>query len=194
MRTRIWKKRARGELKEALIDIDGTLATTLGERKQGMALSYNGIWGYHPLVVCLANTREVLFLVNRPGNVPSHDGAVKWIDRAIALVAPFAKRICLRGDTDFSLTRHFDRWSEKVDFVFGMDAYRGLVKIAKSLSQSDWEPFERQPKYQVKTSQRQKRENVKARIIWERGFKNIRLASESALSIYSRSMKRCSHR
>ena len=68
VRTRIWKKRARGELKEALIDIDGTLATTLGERKQGMALSYNGIWGYHPLVICLANTREVLFLVNRPGN------------------------------------------------------------------------------------------------------------------------------
>ncbi len=61
VRTRIWKKRARGELKEALIDIDGTLATTLGERKQGMALSYNGIWGYHPLVVSLANTREVLF-------------------------------------------------------------------------------------------------------------------------------------
>ena len=183
VRTRIWKKRARGELKEALIDIDGTLATTLGERKQGMALSYNGIWGYHPLVVSLANTREVLFLVNRPGNVPSHDGAVKWIDRAIALVAPFAKRICLRGDTGFSLTRHFDRWSEKVDFVFGMDAYRGLVKIAKSLSQSDWEPFERQPKYQVKTSQRQKRENVKARIIRERGFKNIRLASERVAGV-----------
>ena len=183
VRTRIWKKRARGELKEALIDIDGTLATTLGERKQGMALSYNGIWGYHPLVVSLTNTREVLFLVNRPGNVPSHDGAVKWIDRAIALVAPFAKRICLRGDTDFSLTRHFDRWSEKVDFVFGMDAYRGLVKIAKSLSQSDWEPFERQPKYQVKTSQRQKRENVKARIIRERGFKNIRLASERVAGV-----------
>ena len=183
VRTRIWKKRARGELKEALIDIDGTLATTLGERKQGMALSYNGIWGYHPLVVSLANTKEVLFLVNRPGNVPSHDGAVKWIDRAIALVAPFAKRICLRGDTDFSLTRHFDRWSEKVDFVFGMDAYRGLAKIAKSLSQSDWEPFERQPKYQVKTSQRQKRENVKARIIRERGFKNIRLASERVAEV-----------
>ena len=45
-RVRFWKKRATGlELKEALIDIDGTLATTLGERKQGMALSYNGIWG-----------------------------------------------------------------------------------------------------------------------------------------------------
>ena len=59
-------------------------------------------------------------------------GLVKEIDRHLhllkVLVAPFAKRICLRGDTDFSLTRHFDRWSEKVDFVFGMDAYRGLVK------------------------------------------------------------------
>ena len=109
------------------------------------------------------STASVESLTSRGKN-----GAVKWIDRAIALVAPFAKRICLRADTGFSLTRHFDRWPEKVDFVFGMDAYRGLVKIAKSLSQSDWEPFERQPKYQVKTSQRQKRENVKARIIRER--------------------------
>jgi len=76
-RRRVWAKRANGILDEALIDIDGTLAGTLGECKEGMEYSYKGIWGYHPLVVSMANTKEVLFLENRPANVPSHTGAAK---------------------------------------------------------------------------------------------------------------------
>ena len=48
--------------------MDGTLVGTLGECKHGMDIAYNGIWGYHPLVVSLANTGEVLSLLNRSGN------------------------------------------------------------------------------------------------------------------------------
>ena len=61
-------------------------------------------------------------LVNRPGNVPRHTGAAEWIDRAIALVAPHAKRVCVRGDTDFPVTVKVDRWSNEADFIFGYDA------------------------------------------------------------------------
>ena len=97
---------------------DGTIAPTFGECKGGMALSYKGIWGYAPLVVSLANTNEVLYLVNRPGNVVSHEGCVPWIDRAIKLVAPHAGQITLRGDTDFTLTEELDRWDEQgVKFI-----------------------------------------------------------------------------
>lgn len=177
-RERVWRKVPRGLMEEALIDVDGTLAGTLGECKQGMDISYKGIWGYHPLLISLANTNEVLYLVNRSGNVPSHDGAPEWMDKAIDRVAPHAKRIMVRGDTDFSLTRHFDRWSERVDFVFGMDAAKGLVARAEALAQACWRPPGRHPKYAIRTTARAKPEQVKARIVREREFTNIRLNSE----------------
>ncbi len=177
-RGRVWDLQGKGFLEEALIDVDGTIAETLGECKKGMEMSYKGIWGYAPLIVSLANTKEILYLVNRPGNVPSHVGAPEWIDRAIELVEPRSKRTCLRGDTDFSLTGHFDRWARRVDFIFGMDASSALKNRAESLPESTWEPLTRPAKYDVKTEPRQKPENVKERIVKEREYKNMRLRSE----------------
>jgi hypothetical protein len=87
-RQQVWEKQPENFLSQAFIDTDGTIAGTLGECKGGMALSYKGIWGYAPLIITLANTREVLYLVNRPGNAVSHQGCVPWIDRAIELVRP----------------------------------------------------------------------------------------------------------
>ncbi len=94
------------------------------------------MWGYHPVVVSLANTSEVLCLVNRPGNAVSHSGAAGWIDRSVALVAPHAERVCLRGDTDFSLTANLDRWGERADFIFGYDAQPAIVARAEALEGS----------------------------------------------------------
>jgi len=109
VRPQLWTGRGRDLLGPiAYLDADGTIAPTTGSRKQGMDMSYKGIWGYAPLIVSLANTKEVLYLVNRPGNVPSHQDAAGWIDKAIDLVARHAERVCLRGDTDFSLTANPD--------------------------------------------------------------------------------------
>lgn len=185
-RVKVWNRQDDRFLEEALIDVDGTIAPTLGECKQGMEISYKGIWGYAPLIVSLANTKEVLFLVNRPGNVPSHDGAAEWIDRAIDLVEPRSRRTCLRGDTDFSLTAHFDRWAERVDFIFGMDASAALVKRAENLAASEWDVLKRPAKYEVKTDPRARPENVKEEIVRQREFRNVRLTSEDVAEFWYR--------
>jgi hypothetical protein len=180
VRPKLWQGRAKDLLGPiAYIDIDGTDAPTDGEHKQGIGLSYKGIWGYGPLICSLANTRETLFIVNRPANAPSHQGAAEWIDKSIELVSPHAPRVCLRGDTDFALTEHFDRWAEKVDFIFGVDAMPNLVSIAEALPNKRWKPLARKPKYQTLTDQtRARRPNHKQQIVAEREFVNLRLNSE----------------
>ena len=177
-RTKVWALQDDSFRKEAIIDVDGTIAGTTGECKEGMDIAYNGIWGYAPLIVTLANTNEVLYLVNRPGSRPSSDGAAEWMDLAIDRVAPVFKKVWLRGDTDFSLTRNFDRWDEKVGFVFGYDAKRNLVEMADSLPKSSWKPLQRPARYEIKTDERRRPENVKEQVVKEREFQNIRLASE----------------
>jgi hypothetical protein len=179
VRPGVWNELPAKERRTAIIDTDGTLAPTTGERKEGMGLSYKGVWGYHPLVVSLSNTREVLYLVNRPGNAVSHEGAAAYMDRAVALVRHSFREVWLRGDTDFSLTKHFDRWTEdRVHFVFGIDAMKSLVDIADGLEEQRWKPLTRRAKHVCKGNRRQRRANVKERIVKEKGYTNIRLESE----------------
>jgi hypothetical protein len=179
-RPKLWKKRLNNaERKEALVDVDGTHALTLGECKEGIGLSYDGKWCYHPLLVSLANTMEPLYLVNRSGNSVSHDGAVEWIDRAIGVVRQGFKKVCLRGDTDFALTVHFDRWSkEGVRFAFGIDAMRNLVEIAEGLDSKRWRRLRRREKEPLSGERRKRPKNFKEEIVAEKGYRNIRLVRE----------------
>jgi hypothetical protein len=181
VRHKLWRGRGQHLLGPvSYLDIDGTIAPTYGQCKAGMDISYKGIWSYAPLIVSLANTKEVLYLVNRPGNVPSHTDAATWIDKAIKLVKPHVPDVCLRGDTDFALTKHFDRWAQQVDFIFGTDNIKILRRQAEVLEEACWEPLERGPKYETLTDQTRQRfqVNEKDRIVAERGFTSLKLNYE----------------
>ncbi len=183
-RQRVWQQQPAGFLAEAFIDVDGTIAETLGECKAGLALSYKGIWGYAPLVLTLANTKEVLYLVNRPGNAASHQNSVEWIDRAIAVVRPHAGRITLRGDTDFTHTAHLDRWeAQGLGFILGMDAHPKVVTLAQELKEKAWHKLERLPQYEILTEPRTERERIKEQIVRQKGYRNIVLQSEDIAEI-----------
>ena len=174
-RRAVWEVQPEGFLQEAFLDVDGSIAGTYGECKEGIGLSYKGIWGYAPLIVSLANTREVLYLVNRPGNVASHSESVAWIDRAIELVSAVAGRVTVRGDTDFTHTAQLDRWNEQgTRFILGFDAHPKLVALAEALPASAWQRLERLPKYKILTEPRAKGVRYKEQIVVE---KDLRIKS-----------------
>ncbi len=182
VRVEVWKRRG-PELTSgvARIDADGSVVPTDGECKQGM--DFNGhkkVWGYHPLLVSLANTNEALYIVNRSGNRPSHEGAADVFDKAIALCRKGGfEDILLRGDTDFSLTRNFDRWDDDgVRFVFGYDASLPMKAKAEGVPEAEFEELLRNADQAMDRKPRAKPPRVKESIVVERGYRNIILESE----------------
>jgi hypothetical protein len=179
-RRTVWRRQPATFFEEAILDFDGTLVITSGECKEGMDISYKGEWGYHPLLVTLANTGEVLSIVNRSGNRPSEEGAAEEADRAIALCRRGGfRRVVLRGDTAFSQTERLDGWdSEGVRFVFGYDAKKNLIEIAESLEKAAWTKLERPASYVASGPPRDRPPRVKRALIRTREFLHLELKSE----------------
>src|SRR5947209_6489988 len=115
-RLRVWARQPPEFFEEAILEADGSIVPSDGECKRGTDFTYDGQFGYHPLLVSLANTAEPLYLLNRGGNRPSQEQADVFLDKAMALCrrAGFRK-ILLRGDTKFAQTRHLDRWDDAGD-------------------------------------------------------------------------------
>jgi hypothetical protein len=183
-RLKVWRSQPRSFFEQtARIDADGTMVKTDAQCKQGIAVAYDGGWGYHPLVVSFAPTQEPLFVLNRSGNRPSSEGAAPLYDKAIALCreAGFAN-IVLRGDTDFSQTTELDRWHDDgVHFVFGYDARKHMLERVAAIADETYSELVRRTERAIKTKPRTRPVNVKKQIINERGYKNIRLASEQVV-------------
>ncbi len=180
-RLRVWAGQPAAFFEQAIIDMDGFLVETTGACKQGMDIAYDGTWGYHALVLTLANTGEALRVVNRSGNRPSQEGAAAQVDRTLQVCFRGGFRsVLLRGDTKFAQTEHLDRWDAdpRVRFLFGYEALPNLKALAEGLPASAWRPLQRPARYPVKTKPRQRPDNVKEAIVVAREFENQRLRSE----------------
>lgn len=193
VRVAVWRQRGAALLGQtARIDADGTMVATTGECKQGIDINHEGIWGYHPLLVSLANTQEPLFIVNRSGNRPSHEGAAAVYDLAIALcIEAGFKDVLLRGDSDFSLTTSFDRWTDRgARFVFGYDAKPNLVATAEETDNSEYRELLQRAERAIATKPRARPANEKDRIVREREF-NVLVTKDEMLTEFLYQPRAC---
>jgi hypothetical protein len=196
-RVKVWKEQPPEFFAEAILDVDGTLVATGACCKQGIDIAYDGTWGYHPLIISLANTGEVISIVNRPGNRPSHEGAAEQLDLTILLCRQAGfRRVYLRGDTDFTQTKQLDAWdAEGVTFLFGIDAMPTLKAIAEDRPASDWSELRRPPQYAAKGKPRARPERARDRIVRERGFDTLtRVREDVAVVAYRPTACRESYR
>jgi len=152
VRQTVWKQQEDAFFDCATIEADGTIVETVGEKKEGIGISYKGKWGYHPLVVTLAETQELLYIHNRPGNRVSEPGnrvseeaSAFFYDLAIEQCKKAGfRKVVLRGDTAFSSTKQLDRWDDSgVKFVLGYSAHQNLCQIADSLPKTAWKRLDR---------------------------------------------------
>ena len=177
---KVWAEQPAEFFDEARIDMDGTLVPTGGECKEGMDITYNGQWGYHPLVVSLANTGEVLRIVNRSGNRPSHEGAAEEVDR----VLEFCRRRLSTRAVAWRHRLHADqaprpldrRPTRAVHLRHGL--HGGAWLLADDLPAKPGNRCMRPPRYAVKTKPRHGRRTSSSRSSQRREFKNIRLVRE----------------
>ena len=181
MRLKIWRQQPKSFFEEAILDADGTMVETLGECKQGMDINYKGQWGYHPLVISLANTGEPLFVVNRSGNRPSHEQAAEYLDHSIALCRqsrlwqnPTARRYRFHADQTLGPLGPAGR-EVRLRHRRHEEPVRTGGKSAGKRMESTGSPW---AKYEVKTQPRKRPENVKQQVIKDREFKDIRLVKE----------------
>jgi hypothetical protein len=201
-RLRVWAQQPDEFLDEAILDADGTIVETDAECKEGVDIDHDGRWGYHPLLISLANTAEPLYLLNRSGNRPSQERAGEYLNKAVALcVRAGFRKILLRGDTRIAENKDLDRWDEQIlprqgttiaetanldawddakniRFIFGYAAYDVLKAMADELPARAYSLLKRPPRYAIKTTPRQKPQRFKPEIIRQRGYKSIHLLEE----------------
>jgi hypothetical protein len=180
-RLRVWAQQPPEFFEQATLEADGAIVPTDAECKQGADFAYDGQYGYHPLLISLANTAEPLFLFNRSGNRPSQELADVFLDKAVALCRQAGfRKILLRGDTKFAQTKHLDRWDAagNTRFIFGFEARDSLKARADELPAEAYSLLKRPPRYQIKTTPREKPERVKQAIVRERGYETIHLLEE----------------
>ena len=156
---RVWKQRYGKRKQElALVDLDSHVRPVYGAKKEGADFSYKGTWAYHPLVITLAGTQEILRLVNRPGNVASSEDAEVHLASVMPMLCDRFRRVVVRGDSAFC-DHHIIETCEQFGqfFAIVMAGYPNVQGLAESVPERSWRPFVPRPVRERKPVPRESR-------------------------------------
>jgi hypothetical protein len=174
-RIKVWRALPPRKRRHITLEMDSTLKVVYGECKQGADFSYKGTWSYHPLLFTLAETGELLRVVNRSGNRPSAEGAAEMLGPCLEMLAEHFGQILVRGDTKFSTGPILKTLADHgADFVIGYPMTSALQSVALNLKPASWKPFRRQKGLaRPVRGRRRKRRRQRQRIARRRGYRRV---------------------
>jgi len=175
---RAWKKqRARKKGSIGLVDLDSHVHHVYGNQKQGADFTYKGGFGYHPLVVSLAETQECLRIINRPGNVASAEGAADCVRELAPLLRSRFERVIFRGDSAFASQAIFDACEDEgMHFAMVSPRHANFDRLADEIPESRWKTFRAKGRQSAGPQARRKRgKNVRRHHARRRGKRDLKL-------------------
>jgi hypothetical protein len=176
-----WKQRwGRKKQKLGIIDVDSHVHHVYGSQKEGADFTYKGGFGYHPLVISIAETQECLRLVNRSGNAPSADGTAEQLEELVPMLKSRFKRVLVRGDSAFARQDIFDTCDENgMYFAMVSSTQKNFQDLADGIAKRHWQPFRAQEDQPTKNRQKRKRrKNLRSKRARERGKRDLKLEKQ----------------
>lgn len=141
---RAWKRRyGTRKCAHGIVDLDSHVRHVYGHQKEGADFTYKGGFGYHPLVISLAETQECLRLVNRSGNMTSAEGAAQELAGLVPLLGSRFEKVLVRGDSAFARQDIFDVCDANgLHFAMVSGTQQNFAALAEAIGERCWRRFQ----------------------------------------------------
>jgi len=174
-----WRRRDGVKKREqGVVDLDSHLHHVYGHQKEGSDFTREGGFGFHPLVISLAETQECLRLVNRPGNVACSEGAARQLLELVPMLERRFESVLVRGDSAFACQEIFDVCDQNgLSFAMVSATQQNFAALADALNERSWSPFRAtEPAREGKTRRRGK--DLRRKQARARGKRDLKLEKQ----------------
>ena len=130
----------RPEVTRWTIDVDAKVHEVYGEKKQGAAKSYNGIYSLQPLYGFVHETDEMIHCELRSGNTHPGAGGAGFLRRLKRKIPDGVKEVHLRSDSALYAQKVVEFCEEEGwTFTITGDQTGPLMKQIEALPESEWQ-------------------------------------------------------
>ncbi|MEA2066278.1 MAG: IS1380 family transposase [Thermotogota bacterium] len=120
MQEKYLKKLSRRFNRKIMISMDSTVYEVYGNCRENSSQSYKNTFGFHPLLLHIHNTGELLDIIFRPGSDFTSTGAAKMLEENILRLKPYFDKITLLADSGFfeqAVINVCECDATKIDFI-----------------------------------------------------------------------------